>query len=177
MSIHLIFANTSVKNTTVKCDSLGIHYDVSAKHGIVSVTRWDSSTDQMVPIGQFHLPVVGKDQVKLAKDAEWRPLNEVLHKKDGLWWLPNKSFVAEDGTAYQWKLQWKGVLSSFMLCYDDPQRGTEPLVKYHLHRLSSSNPTYLEVTDSSLLSSLDIIILTFLMMETRKREVEAGIAD
>ncbi|PVF93502.1 hypothetical protein CPB86DRAFT_107794 [Serendipita vermifera] len=170
MSIRLLFANNSVKNTTLKCDSLGIQYDVSEKDGIVSVARWDSTMDKNIPVGQFNLSRLGKDQIKLANDEEWRLLKEVIYKSKGGWWL--SSFVATDGSVYQWKLQWKGVIPRLVMCYEDPKRGTEPLVKYVLHPKSSKDPSYLEVVDSSLLSSIDLIVVTFLIMETKKRELE-----
>ncbi|PVF93501.1 hypothetical protein CPB86DRAFT_790067 [Serendipita vermifera] len=174
MSIHLIFSNNSVKNTTVECDSLGIHYEASKKHNIVSVTHWDSSTDQMIPVGQYHFPDLGKGLIKLPKDADWRPLKELLHKRPGAWWFPNRAFTADDRTVYQWKLERKGLAPNLVLYHDDAQKGTEPLVKYHLNRFSSKS-TYLELIDSSLLGSLDLIVLTFLVMETKKREDESGL--
>lgn len=45
MSIHLIFATNSVRNTSITCDSLGIHYEVSDSQGIFTIKRLYSSSN------------------------------------------------------------------------------------------------------------------------------------
>jgi hypothetical protein len=86
MSVHLIFSNNSVRNTTITCDSLGIHYEVTSKHGVVSIARWDRNINRNVTIGQFVLPFWSKDKIRLGDDSQWRPLKEVLYKRQGDFW-------------------------------------------------------------------------------------------
>ncbi|PVF93503.1 hypothetical protein CPB86DRAFT_107727 [Serendipita vermifera] len=172
MSNRLIFANNSVKNTTLSCDSLGIHYKVSRSRddGIISVARWDRKTDQKVTVGQFRFRLFRKDQIKLASDTKWRNLKEVLYKRKGECWTPDRSFVANNGTVYRWVLKHKGLEASQTLYYDDKQKGLDPLVKYVRHYRTLSGPSYLEIIDSSVMDSLDLIVVTFLIMEKKKRD-------
>ncbi|CAG8684738.1 5461_t:CDS:2 [Acaulospora colombiana] len=160
MSIRLIFTNNSVKNTTLGCDSLGIHYEVSKSKddGIVSVARWDWHTDQSVTIGQFRLPLFSKDQIKLARDTK-------LYTQ-----YSSRSFEADNGAVYRWKLKREGINANHVLYYDDEMDGSDPLVKYCRHYRTSNEPSYLEILDSSVMDSLDLIVVTFLIMEKKKRD-------
>lgn len=84
MSIRLICSNNSVRNTTVSCDSLGIHYEISKSQGIVTVKRWDSPTNTSIVVGEFELPIFKRDRIRLGGDkGEWRLLDEVLYKNRG----------------------------------------------------------------------------------------------
>jgi len=79
MSIRLILSNNSVRNTTVSCDSLGLHYDVSQSNGVVTVARWESAGNKNIVVGQFELPHFRKDKVRLGEIGEWRLLEGVLY--------------------------------------------------------------------------------------------------
>ncbi|PVF93498.1 hypothetical protein CPB86DRAFT_790063 [Serendipita vermifera] len=169
MSIHLVFSNNSVRNTAITCDSLGIHYEVSEKHGVVSVARWDRNINRHVTVGQFRLPFFSKDKIRLSDDPEWRPLKLVLYKREDKFWTSARSFQGNNGAVYRWKARWSDGL---VMCHDNKEKGNEPLVKYVRHVRVKKNPSYLEVTDSSVLDSLDTIITTFLIMERKKRDSE-----
>jgi hypothetical protein len=83
MSIHLILSNNSVRNTTVNCDSLGIHYEVSKSNGVVTISRWESSSNRNVVVGQFEFFWFKNDKIRLGATGAWRPLGEVLRRNDG----------------------------------------------------------------------------------------------
>ena len=132
MSVHLYFSNNSIRHTTLSCDSLGIHYTVSHADSITSVTRWNSETDISVPVGEFQLPFFKKDRIRLGQDGEWRLARTFLVKNGGkrlsTWVLAvssclfclvllnerqtltigcsSRSFEANNGTRYKWKVRW-----------------------------------------------------------------------
>jgi hypothetical protein len=84
MSIRLILSNNSVRNTTANCDSLGIHYEVSKSNGVVTVTRWESSSNRNVVVGQFELFYFKNDKIRLGATGEWRLLGEVLDRNGSI---------------------------------------------------------------------------------------------
>lgn len=84
MAVNLILSSNSVRNTTVTCDSLGIHYEVSENDGVVTVNRWDSASNKNVFIAEFELHKLHKDKVRMGEGGDWRELDEVLPKEGGM---------------------------------------------------------------------------------------------
>jgi hypothetical protein len=76
--IRIILSNNSVRNTTAACDSLGIHYDISKPQDAIKVTRWDSSKNENVFVGEFKLPIFSKDAIRFSPTEEWMPLKGFL---------------------------------------------------------------------------------------------------
>lgn len=137
MSIHLILSSNSVRNTTVRCDSLGIYYEVSESHGIVTVKRWDSPNNASVVVGEFELFTFKKDKIRLGGErGEWGLLQDVLHRNGGalcsmlvfnatedfilflkITSYSARTFAGNDGKQYRWKTRW-GALLVRDLCDD-----------------------------------------------------------
>jgi hypothetical protein len=68
-----------VCNTTASCDSLGIHYEVSKDHGIISVSRWKGGIpDRNVPAGDIQYHLFHQDKVHLPGDSQWKVMGEFL---------------------------------------------------------------------------------------------------
>lgn len=111
MSVRLLMSSYSICNTTISCDSLGIHYEVSRKDGVRSVKRWDSSTNTNITVGeiQFRL-IITKSLIKLGptmvQEGEWRNVNDVFVKCRML--SDSRTFEGKDGRRYRWNLTWKG---------------------------------------------------------------------
>lgn len=80
MSIRLYFSNNSVCNTTLSCDSLGIHYTVSKTGSITTLTRWDSESNSNVFVGEFDRPIFKKHKIRVGQDGEWQDLSKFLYK-------------------------------------------------------------------------------------------------
>lgn len=178
MSLRLAFSNNSVRNTTITCDNLGLRYEVSKKHSTVSIARRDLRTNQIVAVAQYRLPFLDKEKIRFGDSGPWRPLKGVLYRKSGDYFGNAKSFMGSYGSVYRWKER-DGTL---VMVHHDKKKGVEPLVVY-VRPTGSKNASYLEVNDSSVLNSLDIVVTTFLVMEKKRRNREAedeileGVAD
>lgn len=77
-NITLILSNNSLRNTTVSCDSLGIHYNVSKSGGIVAVRKWDAARNSEQVVGEFRPRFFSRDLMKFREDSDWRRVVDVL---------------------------------------------------------------------------------------------------
>jgi len=162
MSVNIYFANNSIRNTKISCDSLGVHYTIGKPGSIISVSRWDSKTNTDFTIGQFELPWFRSDKIRLGEDGEWQPMKEYLRRGSCFSFSHPMYFQGKDGTKYVWREGWAKL---FMTSETSPK---DALITYHRNH-SAKNPSFLEVTDTSVLSNLDDIILTFLVAERKRR--------
>ncbi|KIM19765.1 hypothetical protein M408DRAFT_334275 [Serendipita vermifera MAFF 305830] len=163
MSVHLYFANNSVRNTTISCDSLGIHYTVSKAEKIVSLSRWDVTANSNVVVGEFELPSFRKDRIKVGPMGQWQPMRNYFDKP-GMF-STSMTFTSNNGMKYTWKEHHGHLIMTH-------SGNKNALIKYHRHVSKSS---YLDVLDSSTMTGLDAILLTFLIAERKKRDNdEAG---
>lgn len=88
-TFNLTFVNNSIRNNTITCDSLGIHFELSRDRdsGVISVRRWDSAADVMNLVGQvkFHLWV--RNEVRMGgEEAQWSVSKEFLRREGGAIW-------------------------------------------------------------------------------------------
>ncbi|PVF94974.1 hypothetical protein CPB86DRAFT_623049 [Serendipita vermifera] len=161
MSIKIIFSNDSISNTTAACDSLGIHYTVTKGR----VERWDKETNENVFVGQLKLFAL-KPKIKLPSDADWKPIGEFMSRGDTTRPLTTaRTFPGNNGIDYRWKI--KG--GKLELYYASKDVSTEPLLRYHRNYFAKEQGC-LDIFDSSVLEALDNIILSFLIMEKRRRD-------
>jgi len=119
-----------------------------------------------VVVAQWKLRAWKKDMVCLA-GGDWRPLKEVLYSTGGFW-SEDKCFIGNDGKEYRWRRNWKTLFVT-------RSSNKQPLLEYHRHA-GIMHQSYLEVLDSSALTSLDSILMTFLIMEKKKRDSEKASA-
>jgi hypothetical protein len=82
MSIRIYFSNGSIRNTTLSCDSLGIHYTVSKTGGVISLARWDSETNSNVTAGEIEFRLLEKDKIRIGQDGEWQSMKEYLSREN-----------------------------------------------------------------------------------------------
>ncbi|KAG8827315.1 hypothetical protein FRB91_001718 [Serendipita sp. 411] len=166
MSAHLVMSSNSLRHTTFSCDSLGIHYEVNGttKHGLTTVERWDSSTNHNVFVGDFRLPWFKKDTMRMGVDGQWIYRDQFLYKVGNNPFSFTRHFMGSNGVKYKWRIHW----DQLQLYHASPEAAKQPLAVFHRHR-SPSNQSYLEILDFSVLSSLDSIIVTFLIMERHRR--------
>jgi hypothetical protein len=82
--IHLILSNQSIRNTTIACDSLGIHYEVSKQDDIIQVKRWNSKADDSVLIAEFKLSIFSKDVIRFSPDEEWMPVTDFMPRSGNI---------------------------------------------------------------------------------------------
>ncbi|KAG8812505.1 hypothetical protein FRC19_003091, partial [Serendipita sp. 401] len=183
MSFQLLFSNNSVRNTAIYCQDLGIRYEISKHDGVVSVYRWDASISRNLRVGEFKLPFFSKDMVKLGGETEWRRLDTFLYRSS--WLSSSRSFVGNNGKEYRWKVKNGGVVVSLpsvdleyppltakVQLHSVSHKTRTPLVTFHRH-YRKKHPSYLEVHDPSILHTLDSIIVSFLIMERKRRDEEA----
>jgi len=87
MSVHIYFSNNSIRDTTLSCDSMGIHYTVARVKDAVSVTRWDSKTDSNILVGEFKLPFFKHDEIRVGEKGEWQLLPNYLTRTDSKFFI------------------------------------------------------------------------------------------
>ena len=80
MSIRILASNNSVRNTTLSCDSMGIHYEVSKSKqtGVVSIRRWESATNQNTLVGEIEFHWFAADMLRLGGNAQWERRKDIL---------------------------------------------------------------------------------------------------
>ncbi|KIM19767.1 hypothetical protein M408DRAFT_30946 [Serendipita vermifera MAFF 305830] len=162
MPIHIYLSNNSVRNTTISCDSLGIHYTASKAKKIVSLSRRDITTNANVVVGEFELHSFRKDRIKVGPNGQWQDTQDYF---EGLGMFSTSlTFPSNNGMKYTWKDHW-----GYTIMTHSGDKDT--LIKYHRHTVKSS---YLEVLDSSIMTELDTVLLTFLIAERKKRDIQAA---
>jgi hypothetical protein len=80
MTISLEFASTSTRNTTISCDSLGLHYELSDEDGTTTLKKWDSGKNENALIAQFQIPRLSSDKIKFPDDSDWQGLTTFMGK-------------------------------------------------------------------------------------------------
>jgi hypothetical protein len=81
--MHFYFSNNSVDNTSISCESMGIHYIVTKPARILSLSRWDPGVKAYVKAGQFERSdFAWKHWVRLGQDGQWQGLKYWLHRGD-----------------------------------------------------------------------------------------------
>ncbi|KAG8799953.1 hypothetical protein FRC17_006998 [Serendipita sp. 399] len=167
MSIQLVFSNTSVQATSLFCESLDIRYDVSHSRSekVTTVQKWDSSIKKHIVVGEFKTPVFAKDELRVKGETEWHPLNEILYREGRRFFNTTRTFEGTSGVKYKWRVH-DGSLE-LRLASDSANDQGVPLV---IHRKSQKGQApSLEIIDPSVLYSLDMIVVTFLVMEKWRR--------
>lgn len=83
----LILSKNSLQNTTLDCDSLGIHYQVSTTDNITTLRRWDgrSGPDTYVDIGQWEHRIFKKNTFKLRGESEPVIVSELFTQTSSKW--------------------------------------------------------------------------------------------
>jgi len=162
--IRLEFCNKSVRRTTAQVDSLGIFYSVSKENGIINIRRWEQRTNAEVLIGQINIRFFGFSLVRFGgEEKPWNNVYEFLRREHGFILNPARTFTGSNGTDYRWCLPW----NKLKLCPADGDT-KHPLAIYHRNILSEKS--YIEILDRSLLETLDLVVISFLIMENRRRE-------
>ena len=85
----LLFSKNSLENTTLACDALGIHYEISTPTGVhatkvTTLSRWDRYSEQVNVIAEWERNLVGKDRFRVVRssggevDGEFRTSDEFI---------------------------------------------------------------------------------------------------
>ncbi|KAG8781585.1 hypothetical protein FRC20_006901 [Serendipita sp. 405] len=168
MSVQLVMSNSSVRDTTLSCDSLDIRYEVSHSRSgsITTVQKWDRSINKHTTVGEFRLPFFFRDTIRVQNETEWHPLKGFLFKEGRRIFNTSRVFEGAGGIKYKWRIQ----RSALQLCRASDTAGDQggPLVVYHRPRQKEDAP-FLEIIDPSVLYSLDLVVVTFLIMERKRR--------
>lgn len=148
MSVHLYFANNSIRNHTRSCDSLGIHYIVSKAGRITSLSRWEGQKNSNAVVGELELPFFRRDRIRVGSNGQWQPLRDYLNKSNIF--SISMSFISNNRMKYTWKAH----LGHLTMTHPGKK---DALIEYHRNIYNSS---YLEILDSSTTSALDTILRT-----------------
>ena len=85
----LIFSHNDIRNTTLDCDSLGIHYQVVSDSGLLTtgkntqLRRWDSQSNQQVTIAEWERHSFQSDVFRFPARGESVPVSTFMTKKRG----------------------------------------------------------------------------------------------
>ncbi|KAG8841542.1 hypothetical protein FRB91_004920 [Serendipita sp. 411] len=160
----------------------------------VRVSKWDRNLDRLVPVGEFRLPYLplnGKGDIvrmhtRSGGDSSsvggsgggsgvWVQRGKMLIKEGNRRFSTARTFLGVQGERYRWKERG----TKLLMCHaskagaeeGETQEDKEPaLVIYHRHYLAGHQRSYLEICDTSVLPSLDLIVVTFLIMEKKRRD-------
>ncbi|KIJ50410.1 hypothetical protein M422DRAFT_224741 [Sphaerobolus stellatus SS14] len=185
--IRLEMTANSTKNTTIADGSDNIYYEIRTEPWIplhTKVKRLDPES-RLFEVRAEIQRANGQPEVRvLARSKEWAKANEFLrideaHPKTGM----KKGghvvgrFVGDDGRIYRWQ-EVKGHLE---LTRADTDQSDAPLVIQHHHSrhfwfFRMSKHAWLEVKPE-VKANLDSIILSYIMMERKRRYIEKGVGD
>ncbi|KLO20082.1 hypothetical protein SCHPADRAFT_28935 [Schizopora paradoxa] len=173
----LFLSHDNLRNTTLDCDALGIHYQVSSeKHHLITgkntkVHRWDKQSGQNVLVAEWERRNFHSDEFKFpnATGGVTVPVSTFMKKHHGLF-KTEWSFVGDDGRRYTWR-------EKAHLCFvsDNDEEG-EQIARFHGRTiLIHAHKAYLELFPG-FERTLNTLVLTFLYVEEKRREQQEAAA-
>ncbi|CCA72332.1 hypothetical protein PIIN_06266 [Serendipita indica DSM 11827] len=167
MSISLVFESTSLYHNTISCETHGIRYQISrGSDDVVTIKRWDPKTDLMSSVYELKLPYFTKDMYRKPGEATWLPMRQLLQKAGNNPLSNTKAFHGSGGLEYRWE-----TLDRKVLLFAGSQSSPEPSpIAWYNWSHTRGELSSLEIADLSILPSLDIIILTFVVFEKSRRD-------
>ncbi|KAG9043052.1 hypothetical protein FS837_010105 [Tulasnella sp. UAMH 9824] len=171
--IRLNWTRNSVYNTIISSEDNEIMYEVSTPNvfsitkRLTTVTRLDKSSGRRVFAGEIAWKALQmQTEVRVGwQNCEWILAREWLKNPKGI--STAKTFTATQGTQYRWKFR---NLKYHLTSPDDPPEGRNPsLAIFDCPFLKGLRPAHLEVS-SSVLHSLDYILVALLVMEKNRRD-------
>ncbi|KLO20079.1 hypothetical protein SCHPADRAFT_884837 [Schizopora paradoxa] len=178
----LVLSHDNPRNTTLDCDALGIHYQVTSdSHLLVTskttrVHRWDRRSNQNILVAEWIRHNFHSDEFKFPNSNGGVTVPVKTFMDCHLGFATNEwSFVGNDGRRYTWQEKTHLVLPkkifAFFKCFvsEDGREGA-PIARYHgkSHLINAHN-AYLELLPGSE-RTLDTLVLTFLYVEWKRRE-------
>ncbi|KAI0792684.1 hypothetical protein C8Q75DRAFT_750891 [Abortiporus biennis] len=166
----LVLTTTSLHNVVISNSSDVIYYEIVTpkweKH-TTKISRLDPNTRQFDLIGELQNDEESKPVSMRLYGGVFKPETEFLKNEDG--GKKSASFTGKDGKKYTWK----GDHRRLELVRDDLP-SDKPVAIYHRQKryafvLRMSRHPYLEI-DSAALDTLDSLILSFLLVERRRRD-------
>ncbi|TFY82240.1 hypothetical protein EWM64_g1781 [Hericium alpestre] len=165
----LVLTTTSLHNVVIANSSDVIYYEVVTPKWERGVTR----------INKFNPNAHGFDLVAELKNeddrpvavrihgGEFRPVEEFLRRQEGEA-ITSGRFRGKDGRSYLWRLNHRNL----ELVHEDAPEG-KPLAVFHRQKryffvLRMSRQPFIEI-DMSVLDTLDSLIISFLLIERRRR--------
>lgn len=186
-SLAFYLSPNSVRNTVITGSD--VSYEIATPKEIfhsgdrvTTITRVERNGEKRV-VGEYIWPALKKSRVRVLLadgDAlgEWVPTNDFLLKRGGILLSTSRIFSGANGVQYKWSI--KGFVGQHLtLTYDSDESAQGPyaLAVFHLPRrnigLQEVREAYLEVSPT-VQSDLDVIIVTFLLVERERRDRERG---
>ncbi|KLO20084.1 hypothetical protein SCHPADRAFT_992193 [Schizopora paradoxa] len=173
----LIFSHNDIRNTTLDCDSLGIHYQVVSDSGLLrtgkntQVRRWDSRSNQQVTIAEWERHSFSSDVFKFPARGESVPVSTFMTKKRGFGKI-KRSFVGDDGRRYIWRVK-SSSLEAFVS--ENGQKGAR-IAKFHSRHILFGRPHATLELFPGYERTLDTLVLTFLYVEWKRRQSKRSAA-
>ena len=90
---RLIFSKNSLRNASMNCDALGIHYRISTPTGMhlhrtTQLTRWIPRLEEYELVAEWERNAFQKDRYRILRnsvgDADFVPITDVFPKTSGL---------------------------------------------------------------------------------------------
>ncbi|KAG8812504.1 hypothetical protein FRC19_003090 [Serendipita sp. 401] len=160
MSLQFTFSRPSEGHLAISCYDLGLRYEVfGTRRGVVSIQQWDTTKNKNVVVGEFTRSSVWRNRIRVGADAPWVPVREFLYRHGGLW-SRSRAFKGHNGSEYVWERRNKGLILHRSFSLD-----AKPMVLVTFNK--KGDLPYLECHDTSLLTCLDRIIVSLLIMEGR----------
>lgn len=81
----LNFNCNSLRNNTIECDSLGIHYDLTEDGRVRYIRRWHRDTNTYMPVGQIRFHHFKRDELRIGNDdAPWSLAKDFVRREGGM---------------------------------------------------------------------------------------------
>jgi len=179
---RLIFTKNSLRNTSIACDSLGIHYQLETptdglkSQRITKLSRWNSEDDTHILVAEWERNIVKNDRFRIVQtstgDADFLPLKEIFPVTWGDSWgrvVFNRTFIGYDGRKYVWKARAMS-LKAFVI--DGATQEEKLVASFHRRNIFvKRKKSYIELYPGYE-NSLDLILLFCLFCDRKRRDHE-----
>ncbi|KAL0947686.1 hypothetical protein HGRIS_013774 [Hohenbuehelia grisea] len=171
---QLELTTTSLHNVVIANESDILYYEVVTpkwQPHLTTVQKFDPNTRAFSTIAELQNEGARSPRPIAARlqGGELRPVDEVVKKGDSETSNPlSWQFTGKDGRIYRWQTKRRHL----ELVRDDSTE--KPVAVYHRHKrhlfvLRMSRRPYLAI-DSSIMDTLDMVILSFLLAERQRRD-------
>ncbi|KLO20077.1 hypothetical protein SCHPADRAFT_934689 [Schizopora paradoxa] len=167
----LVLSYDDVTSTTLDCEELGLHYQVSTQSNFLGnakttqIRRRDTQSGKTDLIAQWERHTLQPDLFKFTGAGTSNPrVTSFLGQKSGCapW---ERSFVGDDGRRYTWSEESLQLVARVI---EDHSRG-EPVAIFHERNVAQSRNACLELLPGHE-GTLDSLLVTFIYVEWKRRQ-------
>ncbi|KLO20080.1 hypothetical protein SCHPADRAFT_884838 [Schizopora paradoxa] len=170
MNASLTLSHNDIRNTTLDCDSLGIHYQVMSDIGLLAtgkntqIRRWDNQLRQFIPVAEWERHSFESDVFKFPNGRTF-PVSTFMSSNRGFAKI-ERTFVGDDGRRYSWLAR-----TSELTAYSSENDSMgAPIAKFHSRRILFGRRNASLELFPGYEKTLDTLVLTFLYVEYKRRQ-------